>query len=115
MPTYTFYDESAGIEWDEFLSISERDKFLKKNPLITLVIKPVAIVGDHIGGVGPKTDGGFNENMQRIAEAHPGSPLAQRYGGHGMSHKEMKTRDVLKKHGLGREGFSANKSPTTKG
>ncbi len=115
MPTYTFYDESAGIEWDEFLSISERDKFLKKNPQITQVIKPVAIVGDHIGGVGPKTDGGFNENMQRIAEAHPGSPLAQRYGGHGMSHKEMKTRDVLKKHGLGREGFSANKSPTTKG
>ena len=34
---------------------------------------------------------------------------------YGMSHKEMKTRDVLKKHGLGREGFSANKSPTTKG
>ena len=79
------------------------------------ISKEEALRLTQIGGVGPKTDGGFNENMQRIAEAHPGSPLAQRYGGHGMSHKEMKTRDVLKKHGLGREGFSANKSPTTKG
>lgn len=114
MPTYTFYDESAGIEWDEFLSISERDKFLKKSPQITQVIKPVAIVGDHVMGVGPKVDGGYTENMQRIAEQHPGSPLAERYGGSKPSHKEIKTRDAINKHRkrVAREGFSANKSKT---
>ena len=50
-------------------------------------------------GVGPKTDGGFNERMQQIADSHPGSPLADRYGGvKNKSHKEIKTRNVLKKH-----------------
>ena len=115
MPTYTFYDAQLRREWDEHMTISARGQFLEDNPHIQQIIKPVAVVGDHVMGVGPKNDAGFKENMQRIAEAHPGSPLASRYGGHGMSHKEMKTRDVLKKHGLGREGFSANKSPTIKG
>ena len=59
MPTYRFYDEKSGIEWDEFLSIAEREKFLKENLQITQVIVPVAIVGDHIMGVGPKVDGGL--------------------------------------------------------
>ena len=50
-------------------------------------------------GVGPKTDGGFNERMEQIANSHPGSPLANRYGGgQTKSHKEIKTRNVLKKH-----------------
>ena len=50
-------------------------------------------------GVGPKTDGGFNERMEQIANSHPGSPMADRYGGSKIkSHKEIKTRNVLKKH-----------------
>ena len=97
MPTYTFYDESSGIEWDDLISIAERDKFLKENPQIKQIIKPVALAGDHIMGVGPKVDGGFNENMQRIAAAHPGSPLADRYGG-GESHKRIKIRDAVNKY-----------------
>ena len=50
-------------------------------------------------GAGPKVDGGFNERMEQIANSHPGSPLANRYsGGKTKSHKEIKTRNVLKKH-----------------
>ncbi len=97
MPTYTFYDEAAGIEWDEFLSLAQREKFLKENPQIRQVIQPVALAGDHLMGVGPKTDSGFNENMQRIAAAHPGSPLADRYGG-SESHKRIKIRDAVEKY-----------------
>ena len=63
MPTYTFYDEASGIEWEEFLSIAKKEKFLKENTQITQVIVPIAIVGDHVMGVVPKTDDGFNENM----------------------------------------------------
>lgn len=114
MPTYTFYDESSGIEWDEFLSMAEREKFLKENLQITQVIVPVAIVGDHIMGVGPKVDGGFTENMQRIGAAHPGSPLADKFGGSTMSHQEIKTRNAIDKHAkkVERSGWSANKNPT---
>ena len=99
MPTYTFYDEKSGIEWTEFLSIADRTKFLKDNPHITQAIVPVAIVGDHLMGVGPKVDGGFTERLEQIGNSHPGSPLANRYGGtKTKSHREIKTRNVLKKH-----------------
>ena len=48
-------------------------------------------VGDRI-----KNDGGWKENLSRIAEAHPNTPLADRYG--KKTTKEIKTRQVLKKH-----------------
>ena len=46
---------------------------------------------------GPKVDGGFQESMQRIASAHPDSPLADRYGS-GRTSKQIKTKEILKKH-----------------
>ena len=116
MPTYTFIDESidGGLEWDEMMSISQKEKFLKENKQIKQVIKPVAIAGDHLMGVGPKVDGGFTENMQRIAAAHPDSPMSERWGGDSRTHKEIKTRNAINKHGktVAREGFSANKGKT---
>ena len=98
MPTYTFFNEQSGVEWDEFFSMSEKDEFLSKNPQVKQVPQPIAIAGDHLMGVGPKVDGGFTENMQRIAAAHPNSPLADKFGGSSLSHKEIKTRDVVNKH-----------------
>jgi hypothetical protein len=98
MPTYKFYDQPSGIEWEEFMSNSERETFLAKNKQVVQIPTAPAIVGDHIMGVGPKVDGGFTENMQRIAEAHPNSPLADKFGGNTLSHKEIKTRDVVNKH-----------------
>ena len=99
MPTYTFKDNDTGLEFDEFMAMSEKDKYLKDNPHINQVPTMFAYVGDHIMGVGPKTDGGFNERMEQIANSHPGSPMADRYGGtKNKSHKEIKTRNVLKKH-----------------
>ena len=114
MPTYTFYDEKSGIEGDDFLSMADREKFLKENQHITQVIVPVAIVGDHLMGVGPKTDEGFKENMQRISAAHPGSPLADKFGGSTQSHQEIKTRNAIDKHRkvVERSGFSASRKKT---
>ena len=98
MPTYTFFDEDSDETFDMFLSMAEREKYLKRNPQIRQVPVAVAIAGDHIMGVGPKVDGGFNERMEQIANSHPGSPLADRYGGSSKSNKEIKTRNVLKIH-----------------
>jgi len=101
MPTYTFFNEEAGVEFDLFMSIAEREQYLKDNPKITQMPSAPALVGDHVMGRGPKVDGGFTENMQRIAESHPGTPLADRYGSSSTrSTKEIKTREVLKKHGV---------------
>ena len=114
MPTYIFRNMNSGKEYEKFMSNDEREIYLKTHPLITQVYVPIAIVGDHVMGVGPKVDGGFTENMQRIAAAHPDSPLADRFGGSTMSHKEIKTRNAIKKHGkdVKRSGWSANKNPT---
>jgi len=98
MPTYTFYDEKTGKEWDDMMSNSEREEYLKDNPHISQIPGGFATVGDHLMGVGPKQDGGMTENLQRIAAAHPGTPLADRYGGEPT--KQQKTRAVLKKHGV---------------
>lgn len=99
LPTYTFIDDSIkdGEEWDDFISMSEKEIYLAANPNIRQVIKPVALVGDHMMGVGPKTDGGFQENMQRISAAHPGSPLADKFGGSTETHKNIKLRSALDK------------------
>ena len=99
MPTYTFKNNTTGLEFDEFMGMSERETYLKDNPDIIQLPVMFSFVGDHIMGVGPKADGGFNERMEQIANSHPGSPLADRYGGSKIkSHKEIKTRNVLKKH-----------------
>ena len=99
MPTYTFRDNNTGITFDEFMGMSERETYLKEHLHISQVPVMFAFVGDHIMGAGPKTDSGFNERMEQIANSHPGSPLADRYGGSKIkSHKEIKTRNVLKKH-----------------
>tara|TARA_Y100000782_G_scaffold53378_1_gene59482 strand:+ start:147 stop:470 length:324 start_codon:yes stop_codon:yes gene_type:complete len=105
---------NTGKEHDKFMSNNEREKYLKTHPIITQLPSIVAVVGDHIMGVGPKVDGGFNENMQRIAAAHPNSPLADKFGGSTVSHKEIKTRNAINKHAkeVKRSGWSANKNPT---
>ena len=97
MPTYRFRDMNTGEEFEEFMSMDERENYLKTHPLIAQVPVPVAFVGDHIMGVGPKNDEGFKERMSQIASAHPNSPLADKYKT-GESHKALKTKEVIRKH-----------------
>ena len=114
MPTYTFYDEAKDNQYEEFMFISKLDEYKKNNPNVRQIYTPIAIVGDHLMGVGPKTDSGFNENMQRIAAAHPDSHLADKFGGSTVSHKEIKTRNIIDKYAkkVERSGWSANKNST---
>ena len=48
-------------------------------------------------GVGPKVDSGFNERLGQIAEAHPTSPLADRYGS-GKTNAQIKAKGIVDKH-----------------
>ena len=100
MPIYDFINEKTGKEWTEMMAISEMETLMKENPHIKKAWNSApALAGDHIMGVGPKVDGGFTERLEQIGNSHPGSPLASRYGGtKTKSHKEIKTRNVLKKH-----------------
>ena len=45
MPSYSFKNTETGEEWEEFFSISEREKFLEQNPHIQQLPSMVSIVG----------------------------------------------------------------------
>ena len=93
MPSYTFEDTKTGKVFDEFYSISDKEEYLKKNKHIKQLITQINIVS---GTGGIKNDSGWKENLSRIAEAHPTSPFADRFG--KKSIKEIKTKQVIEKH-----------------
>tara|TARA_B100000214_G_scaffold55840_1_gene35726 strand:- start:56 stop:388 length:333 start_codon:yes stop_codon:yes gene_type:complete len=95
MPIYTFINTKTGKEFDDMMSIADMEEYLSKNKHIKQKITGINIVGG-IQGITHKTDGGWNDNLQRIADAHPTSPLAQRYKKRSI--KEVKTEQVIKKH-----------------
>ena len=98
MSIYTFFNEENGMEYDDQMSIADYEKFIKDNPHIKRVWNTApAMVGDHVMGVGPKTDSGFNDVMSNIASNHPNSPLATRYGS-GKSIAQNKAQSVVEKH-----------------
>ena len=51
------------------------------------------MVGDHVMGVGPKNDSGFNDVMKNIASKHPDSPMADKYGS-GKSTKRLQAENI---------------------
>ena len=93
MPIYTFYNNKTKKQFDEMMSIAEMEEYKDKNPHIVQRITGINIVS----GVGSiKQDGGWKENLSRIAEAHPKSALADRYSRKTI--KQSKTEAVLSKH-----------------
>ena len=97
MPTYIFKNMTTGEEIEKFMSISEKETYLKQHATIAQLPNAINFVGDHIMGVGPKNDEGFKERMSQIAAAHPNSHLADKYNT-GESHKKLKTKEVIRKH-----------------
>ena len=106
MPTYTFYDTETDEQFDDFMSWSQRETYLKENPHIKPMLTTAALVGDHII---QKMDGGMKDVFSRVAEAHPNSPLADRFGS-GRNSKQKKIENIGKNHGLIRKDGSQNVS-----
>ena len=92
MPTYDFINTKTGKKFTEFMSISEKEDYLKKNKHIKQGIGKINIVS----GTGIKTDSGWKDMLSRIGDAHPGSKVHDEYG--NKSTKDIKTRQVLEKH-----------------
>ena len=95
MPTYRFENTKTGEITEELMSISEMEKHKKKKHINLLPPTQMNIVSS-VGQIDSKTDSGWKDQLSRIAERHPESPLADRYG--NKSHKALKTKSVLEKH-----------------
>lgn len=98
MPTYEFLNSETGEEFERLMSISAREDYLKENPHIVPILSAPTIVS----GVSTsnsrqgKVPDGFKEVLSKVAEAHPTSTVADRYG--KKSIKDVKTRQIVKKH-----------------
>lgn len=101
MPLYTFRDMNTGEQFDEMMSISSREEYLKDNPHITQQIVKLNMVSG-VGGI--KNDNGWKENLSRIAEAHPNSSLADQVG--GRTNKTVKNVNALNKSGIRKGKYS---------
>ena len=95
MPTYRFYNKNTKTEFEEYMTISDMEKFTKKKHITLLPPTQLNIVSS-VGSVDSKTDNGFKEVLSKAAEAHPNSPLAERYG--RKSVKQTQVDRVRKKH-----------------
>ena len=109
MPTYKFKNTDTEEEFQEFMSMKERETLLSDNPHIEPMLTTAALVGDHIVN---KMDGGMKETFSRIAEAHPNSPLADRFGS-SRTNSQKKVENIGKKHGLVRKDGGQNVSKLT--
>ena len=96
MPTYSFENTKTGEQFDDMMSISEKEAYLEKNPHIKQMISQINIVSGVVGMGRMKNDQGWKEMQSRIAEAHPASPFADAHG--KKSIKEIKTKQVIEKH-----------------
>ena len=95
MPLYTFKNTKTNKEFTEMMSIAEMEEYLEKNKHIKQQLTSLNIVGG-VSGMSYRSDQGWKDNLSRIAEAHPNSPLAQQHRKRTI--KEVKTEQVIKKH-----------------
>ena len=95
MPIYTFENTKTGKVYDDMMSIAEKEEFLEKNKHIKQKLTTINI-SSGVMGVNMKNDGGWKDNLSRIAEAHPNSELAKQHK--RRSTKEVKTQQVIEKH-----------------
>ena len=96
MPTYNFLDTDSGEEFEKFMRISEREEFLKANPKIQPVLTAPAIVSGVSTSTQNRVPDGFKEFISKVAEAHPASSVADRYG--KKSIKQARSEQVVNKH-----------------
>jgi hypothetical protein len=74
LPTYSFKDKATGDVFDKFMSMGERETYLKDNPNIETVLTSAAICDPiRLGGLKPPS--GFKEVLNNIHSRSPGSVL----------------------------------------
>ena len=102
MPTYVLTNTETNETYTELCSWDNLQTILKDNPHIKQEMTAPAIVGDHVASGNPSgkgMDGGMKEVFGKIAQNHPNSPHADRFGD-GKNVRQKKVKSVAKKHGI---------------
>lgn len=67
MPTYNFKNHDTGEEYELFLSLSEREEYLKNNPNVTQMVSAPAL---HSGRGFKKPDAEFRSLLKHIKKGN---------------------------------------------
>jgi hypothetical protein len=98
---YTFKNLKTGKIESHDMRISEYDSFKVDNPHLERYHETApAFLYDAVGsssGLDAKTDNTWKEVLAKVAEKHPASELAGKYG-NTKSVKQVKTKQILDKH-----------------
>lgn len=70
MPTYRFLNNESGEEFEEFMTISALDEYLKNNPHLTQLINGAPMI--HSGRGMKKPDNGFRDLLKDMKKKHSG-------------------------------------------
>ena len=73
MPTYNFLNQKTKTEWSEFMTISELEEFLVKNPDVQTVFTKAPPLIRSTGTLQPT--GGMKEMLHRIKKSNKGSTI----------------------------------------
>jgi hypothetical protein len=76
--------------------ISEMEEYRKNNPKLELCIPTTLNIVSSVGQLDSKTDSGWKDQLSRIAERHPESPLGDRYG--KKTNANVKTKELMNKY-----------------
>ncbi|QMP83844.1 MAG: hypothetical protein [Caudoviricetes sp.] len=68
MPTYKFANNETGEEFEEFMTISALDEYLKENPTLTQLVNGAPMISSG-RGVG-KPDQGFRDLLKDMKKKH---------------------------------------------
>jgi hypothetical protein len=80
MPLYDFEHKETGEIITSMMSYSEMKEFVDECPEWKNVILAAPSLVTGVGDRTKSNDSGWTETMDKIAEAHPNSELAKRYG-----------------------------------
>jgi hypothetical protein len=70
MPTYRFLNNDTGVEYVEFLSITEREEYLNNNPNIVQLLNGAPSIGDSVRLGLRKPDNGFRDKLREMKKIH---------------------------------------------
>jgi len=72
MPTYRFINKQTGVEWEEFMGISEAEKYLQENPDVEKLVNGAPMLVSSAMGGKTKPDDGFRDLLKDMKKKHSG-------------------------------------------
>ena len=78
MPTYPFKNTDTGEEYELFMSMAERDRYLKRNKNVVQLLSSVTIGDPVLMGI-TKPPSSFTDNIKRMQAAIPGNNIKSKY------------------------------------